>query len=408
MGPRGRGGQGTGGGDVANMRVCASGVFAACVAALCAGRTAAGPFDFWYTNNPLIVARGEVSVFDVRASTVDRNRFFITHWGFGGGANWGIAEYEIKRVRGKWIRPLADEQSRTENRLWTSSFGKSVGDFTKSLDILSEDAETVRILATAEDNDTAFDGSVQLFTVDRSSYTNYVAVDLWKDMSGQRTDGGAGYHPEGIAIDRVNHWVAVVTDDGTTNPPLPPRTQGVRIFEYNPTNFTVGATVTNFGLVPSGNGREALTLSNGLFLVCAGTAGDNQGIWRVDPWTGAATQIVDRAAIEEHELPGAVVSGVQDMLVFRGYLYLLQYAGLILAFEWDASAQTVVDTTVDAVFDLQSLFMAKFGINARPGGLDLTLRNELLVCSLNPSGAWPIVVAFDAVPVPKPFHFWVR
>jgi hypothetical protein len=291
--------------------------------------------------------------------------------------------------------------------VWNYRFPVGEADFPKAFEILAEDTETVRFLCAAEGGRGDRDGSVELVTVSRQP-SNAVDSVLWKDLTGERADGGYTYAPEGLAIDTSNRWVAVVTD-GSDNTNVAAGVQGVRVYTYAPTNFAVSGTVTNLAILASRDAHKAFFLPGGAVLVAIGEAGVNNGVWKVDPRTGDAVELLDCADIEQHALPGAVSSVVLDIMVYRGYLYVGQYAGRILAFEWDEQAQTVRDDVIDDILDLDVVYGNRYGFGATCTGMSLTLRGELLVSSFaGVEGAVGAVYAFNVVPEEKPFVFTVR
>ena len=366
------------------------------------------PFSYWYTNQPAVVARGWSSVFDVLPSTLDDDRLFMTFWGYPGGVgSFGVEASSIDRSFG-FIQPLDDINDREENQLWLHLFLPGSGPhFPKALDIVAEDTNRIVIAVACEQGRVDGDGSVELVSVARFP-SNAVTSTMWKDLTGERLDGGGQYHTEGIAVDRRNRRVLVVTDDGDPDPPFPPRRQGFRVYTYDPTTFMATGTLTNVALLASADAHNAVALTNGTFLVAMGAAVISNGVWKVDPATGTTELILGRADIEEHGLPGTAVAPVMDLMVHRDYLYLLQTqlyttgpdfsVSRLLAFRWDASACTVVDREADGILDLNALYRSTLGIDAGSTGLGVTRRGELLISSYSWHDCIGSVVGFTALP----------
>jgi hypothetical protein len=380
-------------------------------AAVCA-QEQTDPFAFWKTNEPVRVGRGGSSAFDVRASTFDPDRCFLSHWHYT--APWGhshcLAEYRLKRDRLGNILPLSDPESFAENRLWTTNFNAALAfnpKFLKAFDVIVETTGTVSLLAAAEQGRDDNEGSVELVSVTRTE-TNITGA-VWKDMSGEHPAGDSLYQPEGIAVDRTRHRVMVVTDVENGN-------NGFRIYGYHPETLAATGTVFAATVVTNGDARQAIALADGTFLVRIGSAGLNQGIWKVDASAHLAIRILEREDIEEHGLPGANPGPIGDMVVWNNYLYLLQYdleqtnAAGILAFEWDPVNRTVKDRTVDGLMKLDPLYQGAFGpsVEAHPGGMSITLKGELLISSYLWRDARPWAVAFNRVPEYKPTVLMIK
>ena len=373
----------------------------------------AAGFEMWDTDHPVRVARGPMSIFDVHASMIDPDRFFVTYWQFTPVYGHTLAEYRLQRGYKGLIMGLADPESASENFLWGYTWPQIAANpwYLKSIEILSEDTHTVRMFLSGEQGRGDNDGSIELISIDRGA-SNAVTDVLWKDLTGEHPDGQHDFQPCGVAVAPVGHRLIAPTD-------IMNGTNGFRVYGYDADTlaetgsvYAVGDLVTNGTGATYWDGPRAIALADGTFLIGGvGAPLLNQGIWKIDPVAQTATQILFKADIEDHDLPGALAdpkNPVQDMLVANGYLYLAQYSGRILAFAWDADRQTVKDRQIDGLLNLTALYASAFGqAGANAGGLSLTTRGELLVSSMQ-DGSVPMVVAFNVVPKQKSVYIFIR
>lgn len=368
--------------------------------------THAGPFDTWDIANPLRVAYpassgGGASVFDIVASTVGPDSFYATTM-LGTPAAFGVAEYTLNRSAGGLILPLANPTDPTENRRWQMPLANtSSGAYNKALDVLSEDANSVRIL-TAVEAGTNANGSVEMVTItNRATGTGSSA--LWKDLTSEQADGTSFYGPEGIAVDRVNQRVLVVTDenDGIA----PGETMGANIYNYDLSYAVTTPAQQKYGLTAAGNagsvdGRQATALADGSFLVRVGS-GTERGLWKVDA-SGNATELLNDTDLGAVSIQDTIIHSPDGGTTHNLYMALATPDAEIRVYGWNNVTQSLLSTTPSTQLSLE-YFKPIFGWSDAGylAGLSFTTNGELLMSFAN-SGSPGGVVAFNLLQVPEP------
>jgi hypothetical protein len=168
-----------------------------------------------------------------------------------------------------------------------------------------------------------------------------------------RSGGSAEYDPEGIAIDRANHFLYVMTDDAPN--------ADVTQYAINPTTL---ALTKNWVASAGGtdNGNDGIVLSDGRVAFVSGSAVVN---------IYAASQ--DGKSVV-NLLKGGVSGGTvpQALLEFDGYLYLFWEDGLVQAF--DAADLANMKSTPAGTWNLSSVFGT-----VAIGGASVTAEGHLLV-----------------------------
>jgi len=360
-----------------------SGVFGsvllACVGLLCGWGTAYGlPFDLWDMANPVVIdspvfeqsyspdPRGE-TLDDVIGNPFNADEIFVskaTKATLSTTNNApGILKYTLTRSGGLITGGTMDFHEM--NYLPSESSNMHNG---KAIDMY--DANT--LFVAAEEGDTTgadSDGSLDMMTLTAGGTP--VTFSVAADLSSIRNDGEAAYDPEGIAIDRVNNLLYVVTDDAT---------------DQEVTQYSIGAggalTKNWTTTVASGvsNGNDATILPDGRVAVLTGKGSDTH--------VYAVTQ--DGATVTDL-LGGPIASGwsnnPQDLIVADNYLYIAEETGILYAFDL-----TALGVTASSVFNLNAL---PFSNEIIIGGMGLTANDELLISTRYTSGSVGEIIAFN-------------
>lgn len=241
----------------------------------------------------------------------------------------------------------------------------------KALDIYNADT----LYYTLEEGGADTDGLVGRATSIASSPLVHTSV---ADLTGVRADGGSAYDPEGIAIDRANNFLYVMTDDAAD--------QSVAQYTING-DLSLSATPNWSVTIEAGssNGRNGIVLSDGRVAAVSGSSSVN--IFAVSQDGSTVTNLLGGAT------SGAGRDTPMDLLEYGGYLYLGWESGIIDAFDLSAPSTTpVASMDLDSVIGSLSL-----------GGLSITSDNHLLVSTRAAGGSTGEIYAFNAVPEPSAF-----
>jgi len=192
------------------------------------------------------------------------------------------------------------------------------------------------------------------------------------DLNGVRADGGSAYDPEGMAIDRANNLLYVMTDDSAD--------QSVAQYTIN-NDLSLSLVWSTTFESSSSNGNDGIVLSDGRVAVVAG--GPSVNIYTVSQDGTTVTNLLGGAT------SGTGRDSPQDLLEYNGYLYLAWESGIIDAFDLSNPS-----TTPDGSIDLDSV-IGSLSI----GGIDVTSDGHLLIATRADGGSTGEVYAFN---VPEP------
>lgn len=233
----------------------------------------------------------------------------------------------------------------------------------KSLDAYDPDT----LYYTAEEGDDDTDGLIGRATSLAAEPVVHGAV---ADLTLVRLNTVAQYDPEGIAVDRDNDLLYVMTDDGPDS--------GVAQYSINP-DLTL--TLQWFVNVETGatNGNDGIVLPDGRVAVVAGS--DSVNIYAVSQDGNTVNNLLGGAIGDS----GVTRDAPQDLLVYGGHLYLAWESGIIDAFDLDSPTTAPVDS-----IDLDTI-IAPLSI----GGLALTDDRHLLVSTRAEGGSTGEIYAFN-------------
>ena len=244
------------------------------------------------------------------------------------------------------------------------------GEFVKALAVLESDV----VYGSAEEypvpGDT--DGGVYRFDFNGNTLTSVA------DLTGMRTDGGAAFDPEGIAIDRANSYLYVMTDDATD--------QDVAQYTINPDG---SLTYNWIATVHAGekNARTGSVTADGDLLTVTGE-GTTSNVWRVTS-DGTVSNLFGEPLTYFGD------DGPRDVLLYDDCLYVADENGMLYAYDWNDGSPSATPS--------DSWNLRDIGIDddLTVGGLGLTSQGELLV-SIRASGGYGCILAFN---LPEPSTF---
>jgi hypothetical protein len=330
----------------------------------------AGPFTGWDISAvQLTVVPFERSADDVIVNPFNDNEVFVVFAGGSSGTNQGAQKLTLTRDGNSDVTGAAQN--------WQSIFPTGLGP--KALDMYDSDT----IYYSVEEGamvgaDT--DGTVRSLTTLAGPPVSTNQLDL----TNQR-NGGAEYDPEGIAINRAINTLYVMTDDGPNG--------DIRAYFIDPTTKALTpkwSTAHTFAPLTS-NGNDGIVLSDGRVAAIAGTTTAN--IYAISDVGTFGTSV---------NLLGGSISvptGIQDLLEFNGYLYVLDEGGTLLAF--DASNLNAMTNVPVGTLNLDTII----GFNTTYGGIDVTADGAILVSTRGGSGlgdsrVFAINTEYSAVPEP--------
>jgi hypothetical protein len=200
-------------------------------------------------------------------------------------------------------------------------------------------------------------------------------------------NGGAEYDPEGITINRATNTLYVMTDDGTQ--------QDLMAYTVNPGTKALSPKWTNahtFGTGAS-NGNDGIVLSDGRLAVIAGSTTANVYAVTDNGTNGSSVNLLGGSL--------SLSIGIQDLLEYNGYLYVLDESGTLLAFD-ASNLNSMTNVPVDSL-NLDTII----GSNTIYGGLNVTVDGWILVSTRGGSGAAgdSKVFAISTPGVPEPGAF---
>jgi len=223
----------------------------------------------------------------------------------------------------------------------------------KSLDMYNADT----IFYTLEQGGEDENGLLGRLTCLNSTPTHALAADL----TGVRTGKVDAYDPEGIAIDRRNNLLYVMTDDG-------PNTD-VSQYSIHPRTLDLTHRWTTSVAAPgSGNGNNGIVLSDGRVAVVDGS--ERVAIYAVSPDGKKVVNLLGGWIVNSGDVP-------QDLVEHLGNLYLFWEKGRIDAF--DAFDLKSMSNKPAASWELDSMV----GGNVSIGGAAMTADGHLIVCTRN-------------------------
>jgi len=221
----------------------------------------------------------------------------------------------------------------------------------KSLDMYNADT----IFYTLEQGGDAENGLVGRLTGLDGAQVHALGADL----TGVRTGKVDAYDPEGIAIDRRNNILYVMTDDG-------PNTD-VSQYSIHPKTLDLTHRWTTSVATPgSENGNDGIVLSDGRVAVVDGS--EQVDIYAVSPDGKNVVNLLGDPIVNSGDTP-------QDLVEHGGHLYLFWEKGRIDAF--DARDLASMSNKPVASWELEQVLGGKVAI----GGAAVTADGHLMVCS---------------------------
>ena len=195
------------------------------------------------------------------------------------------------------------------------------------------------------------------------------------DLTAAKSPGESSpFDPEGIAVDRQNDFVYAMNDDGPTE---------VAQYSVNPATLALTYNWTKVVATSGDNGNDGIVLSDGRVALTDGNGTCN--IYAVTPDGNASVNLLGGSVSGDDD-------GPQDLLEYRGYLYLLWEGGVIDAF--DASDLDNMSRTKAASWDLDAIL----GANVICGGMGVTARGELLISTREGGSKGSRAFAFEVIP----------
>jgi len=323
---------------------------------------------------------GDRSADDVIGNPFDQDVVFATQT--GNTSQQGIMKFTLNRSGGQIV-------GATKN--WTSiSTLDHENAGLKSLDMYDSDT----IYYTLEEGDeietTSDDGNIGRLTNLTTTRDHTAVAGLRNVRTPQPNPSPSDYDPEGIAVDRDNNFVYVMTDDGPNTDvaqfTIDPSTGN--LLQKNGTSAAVAEPTPNWvTTVEAGttNGNDGIVLSDGRVALTAGSSSVN--IYAVSQDGATVTNLL-----------GGPTSGTgrdtpQDLLEHDGLLYLAWESGIIDAFDLSSpSTSPIASIDLDGIIGGLSI-----------GGMGLTNDGHLLLSTRAAGGSDGEVYAFNAtsaVPVP--------